>query len=159
MLSIRTILHPTDFSDCSRYAFDVACALARDYGARMVLLCVIEPSLAFGDGSVSIPLTFDFDTFKDLLNKVKPADSSIAVERELLSGDPAQEILQTVNAKHCDLIVMGTHGRSGLGRLLMGSVAERVVRHATCPVLTVKAPQCLETQSKSQNTETATGKA
>ena len=122
--------------------------LARDYGARLVLLSVVEPSVAFGYGSVTIPLTFDLDTFKDLLDKIKPADLSIPVEREVLSGDAAQEILRAVKGKHCDLVVMGTHGRSGIGRLLMGSVAENVVRHATCPVLTVnrhKHPASLPT--------------
>jgi nucleotide-binding universal stress UspA family protein len=62
------------------------------------------------------------------------------VERRLVIGDPALEILDEAQESKVDLIVMGTHGRSGLGRLLMGSVAESVVRKAACPVLTVKAP-------------------
>ena len=127
MMPVRTILHPTDFSDCSRGAFAIACSLARDYGARLVLLCVVEPSMAFGDGAVSIPVQCDLNTFRGMLDEIKPPDATIPVERKVLGGDPAREILRVAREDHCDLIVMGTHGRSGLGRLLMGSVAENVV--------------------------------
>jgi nucleotide-binding universal stress UspA family protein len=67
-----------------------------------------------------------------------PADPAVHVEHRLKEGAPATEILRTARALECDLIVMGTHGRTGVGRLLMGSVAEEVLRKAPCPVLTVK---------------------
>ena len=67
-------------------------------------------------------------------------DSNVPVERRLLAGDPADAIIRLAESEHIDLIVMGTHGRRGLSRLLMGSVAESVVRVAPCPVLTVKQP-------------------
>lgn len=141
MLPIRIVLHPTDFSDCSRYAFQVACSLARDYGARLVLLYVAEPPTTFaGDGVMMLPSTFDLQPFRDLLKQLKPEDAQIPVERRLLQGVAAREILGVAKEMKCDLIVMGTHGRTGLGRLLMGSVAEHVVRNASCPVLTVKMP-------------------
>jgi nucleotide-binding universal stress UspA family protein len=65
----------------------------------------------------------------------------VAVEQRLAEGDPAAEILHLATDTGCDMIVLGTHGRTGLDRLLMGSVAEQIVRKAPCPVLTVKAPQ------------------
>jgi nucleotide-binding universal stress UspA family protein len=71
---------------------------------------------------------------------VQPSDPAVKIEHRLAEGDPAREILRVARETGCDLIVMGTHGWTGLGRLLMGSVAEQVVRKATCPVLTVKTP-------------------
>jgi len=70
---------------------------------------------------------------------LQPTDSKIPMERRLLEGDAATEILNVAKVTKADLIVMGTHGRSALGRFLMGSVATHVVRRATCPVVTVKA--------------------
>jgi nucleotide-binding universal stress UspA family protein len=64
----------------------------------------------------------------------------VRVEHRLVAGDPGAEILRAAREEPCDLIVMGTHGRTGLGRVLLGSVAEQVVRRAPCPALTVKAP-------------------
>jgi hypothetical protein len=77
------------------------------------------------------------------LHEIKPSDTTIPVEHLLEEGDPTTAILQVAQERRCDLIVMGTHGRTGLGRLLMGSVAEQSVRKAPCPVLTVKLPQPL----------------
>ena len=69
-----------------------------------------------------------------------PTDPTVPVVHKLLVGDPAEAIVQQAEAEHADMIVMGTHGRTGLTRMLMGSVAEAVVRRAACPVLTVKQP-------------------
>jgi nucleotide-binding universal stress UspA family protein len=80
------------------------------------------------------------DVVREELEALRPEDPGITVERYRLVGDEADEIVRLAKAKGCDLIVMGTHGRSGLGRLLMGSVAEMVLRKAPCPVLTVKQP-------------------
>ncbi len=77
-------------------------------------------------------------TARDQVRMTRPLTHP--VERRLLQGDAAREILGVAKDMKCDLIVLGTHGRTGLGRLLMGSVAEQVVRHASCPVLTVKMP-------------------
>jgi nucleotide-binding universal stress UspA family protein len=74
------------------------------------------------------------------LNRLKAPDSQIQVEHLLEQGDPATQILRIAQETGCDLVVMGTHGRTGLDRLIMGSVAEEVVRRASCPVVTVKAP-------------------
>jgi nucleotide-binding universal stress UspA family protein len=140
MLPIRTILHPTDFSDRSDYAFRLACSLSRDYDARLVILHVASPPVTVvGDAMWVGPIEPNFTELKDKLLRLKGPDPK-RVERRLEEGDPAAEILRVARESKCDLIVMGTHGRRGLGRLLMGSVAEQVVRKAPCPVVTVKAP-------------------
>jgi nucleotide-binding universal stress UspA family protein len=74
------------------------------------------------------------------LRQPQAADVKVPLEHQLRQGDPANEILRVAQEIPCDIIVLGMHGRTGLGRLLMGSVAEQVVRRAPCPVLTVKAP-------------------
>jgi nucleotide-binding universal stress UspA family protein len=138
MLPIRTILHPTDFSERSNDAYRLACALARDYNARLLIVHVVPPvAAAVGDLVWTGPV--DYQEVKDKLLGLEGPDPA-RVERWLEEGDPASEILRLAREGRCDLIVMGTHGRRGLGRLLMGSVAETVLRKAPCPVVTVKAP-------------------
>jgi nucleotide-binding universal stress UspA family protein len=142
MLPIKTILHPTDFSERSALAFRLACALARDYGARLVVAHVAEPPRAIAvEGVVVPPPPSDLQRLREQLQRVRPEDPQVSVEHRLIEGDAASEVLHVAEDTKCDLIVMGTHGRRGLGRLLMGSVAEQVVRQASCPVLTVRAPQ------------------
>jgi nucleotide-binding universal stress UspA family protein len=141
MLPIHTVLHPTDFSDRSANALPLACALAHDYGARLVVLHVAQPTpLVYGEGFV-VPdpdevVRVERERLQDLLVPV----SGIPVERRFVEGDPANRILDVARKIRADLIVLGTHGRTGLKRLLMGSVAEQVVRKALCPVLTVTTP-------------------
>lgn len=142
MLPIRTILFPTDYSDQSHYAFQVASALARDYAAKLVVLHVAEPFLPIvTDGGMMIPPTVDVQALREQLRHIRPDDPKVECQHRLAEGDAALEILRTAAEMKCDLIVIGTHGRTGLGRLLLGSVAEHVLRKACCPVLTVKAPQ------------------
>jgi nucleotide-binding universal stress UspA family protein len=133
MLTIRTILHPTDFSERSGYAFGLACSLARDLSAHLIVLHVVHTALAAEKRGFGEDLAED-------LNRMKIPDLKIPVERRLEEGDPATEICRVAKEAGCELIAMGTHGRTGFGRFLMGSVAEQVVRRAPCPVLTVKAP-------------------
>jgi nucleotide-binding universal stress UspA family protein len=142
MLPIHTILHPTDFTEHSTYAFQMACALARDYGAKIVVLHVYPtPVVPVIDAGV-YPLSFEVP-YEELLANLKdmePPDPTIVVERVLVEGDPAFEIVRAEENYDADLIVMGTHGRGGLSRVVMGSVAENVTRKAKCPVLTVRTP-------------------
>jgi nucleotide-binding universal stress UspA family protein len=153
MLPIRTILHPTDFSPQAEYACRLASALARDYGARLILLHVkMIPTVAFGEFAALPPEPEEtMENLKERLTQMKPRDC--AAEYVLTEGVPAEEIVNMAGDKHCDLIVMGTHGRTGLGRLLMGSVAELVVRRAPCPVLTVKMPLAAEAVEENQAAE------
>jgi nucleotide-binding universal stress UspA family protein len=164
MLPIKTILHPADFSSCSGYAFQLACSLARDYGARLIVLHVLErPVLTYGGVMTAPPppppppSEDQRQSVQEQLQWIKPPDPAICVEHLLEEGDPATAILQVAQERGCDLIVMGSHGRTGLGRLLMGSVAEQVVRKASCPVLTVKTLQ-RQAPSSEESVAVAAGK-
>ncbi|MCI0682257.1 MAG: universal stress protein [Gemmataceae bacterium] len=141
MLPLRVILHPTDFSARSESAFQVAYALARDHRARLIVLHVREiPVAAYGEFG-QLPVEPEQpEAIRAALDKLIGERADVAIEPCVKSGDPTAEILTTAQETHSDMIVMGTHGRTGLGRLLMGSVAEQVLRKAPCPVLTVKAP-------------------
>jgi nucleotide-binding universal stress UspA family protein len=140
MLPIRTILHPTDFSDHSNHAFRLACSLARDYGARLFVLHVTSPVVVYGEGLALPPPPAPKEPLMARLDQLVAQDPKVPMQHRLAEGDAATEILRAAGQVKCDLIVMGTHGRTGLGRLLMGSVAEQVVRKAPCPVVTVKFP-------------------
>jgi nucleotide-binding universal stress UspA family protein len=162
MLPIRTILHPTDFSAHSEYAFRLASSLARDYGARLIVLHVFERPLFIHGGVMTAPPEppppeEQRHAIREQLQRIKPPDPAVSVEHVLEEGDPATGILQVAQERSCDLIVMGSHGRTGLGRLFMGSVAEKVVRKAPCPVLTVKLPQHQEKPSEEAVSATAGG--
>jgi nucleotide-binding universal stress UspA family protein len=133
MPSIRTILHPTDFSEQAARAFEIACSLARDHAARLIVLHVVPtPS---GE-----PRPGDEQERERLLRRLAPAAPELEFERRLEHGDVVAGILRTAGECRCDLIVMGTHGRSGLRRIRMGSVAESVLHEALCPVLSLGIP-------------------
>jgi nucleotide-binding universal stress UspA family protein len=156
MLPIRTVLHPTDFSDSSGHAFRVACSLARDYGARLVAVHVAPPPvIAYGDGVFPGRAVVYEEEARDKLDKLQAPDPKVHVEPRLVEGDAAGEILRAAEETQCDVIVMGTHGRTGLGRLLMGSVAEQVLRKAPCLVLTVRTPFPAEGSSPESVQQTA----
>jgi len=141
MLPIKTILHPTDFSEQSGYALSLACALSRDYGARLVLLHVFQMPVSYAGEGMIPPLGEDLRADEEeRLWQLHVPDENIRAERQLEEGDPASLICSVADDIKADLIVMGTHGRTGLNRLLMGSVAEQVVRRAECPVLTLTKP-------------------
>jgi nucleotide-binding universal stress UspA family protein len=144
MWPIKTILHPTDFFQCSQDALRIACSLAREHGARLIVLHVTSvPDLAYtGYGAPGSPLAaaeYLADVRRNLEGLGAPG-SQPPLETRLEEGDPATEILGVAAETPADLIVMGTHGQTGLAHLLMGSVAEEVVRKAPCPVLTLRVP-------------------
>jgi nucleotide-binding universal stress UspA family protein len=137
MLPIETILYPTDFSPPAAAAFPLACALARDYGARLVVLHVHSP-VVVGEVGIVVPESPEvIEALRKKLAAVKPADPAVPVEHCVDEGFPAEVILRVAREVSADLIVMGTHGRTGIRRVLMGSVAEEVLRRAPCPVMTV----------------------
>jgi nucleotide-binding universal stress UspA family protein len=142
MLSLRTILHPTDYSEYSEFAFRLSCSLARDYGARLFLLHVIPSPVLIGGGDpVACKIIEEFlDQQRQNLDRLRPQDPKVEVARRLAEGDPVTEILRVAQEINCDMIIMGTHGSTGLKRLVMGSVAEGVTREAPCPVVIVKTP-------------------
>jgi nucleotide-binding universal stress UspA family protein len=141
MPAIRAILHPTDFSDCSECALQIAATLAERHGARLVVLHVAVPRISvYGGGPVSHLSEAARAQLAELVGELQARGVQTAVEPQVSDGDPAREILRVAREAKCDLIVMGTNGRTGWRRLLMGSVAEAVMRQAECPVLLAKMP-------------------
>ncbi len=142
----KRICCPIDFSDASRAAMEVAADLARRFEADLMLLHAYPiPGYTFPDGSVvaSPKMMQDLadQAQKHLEEWRLEAEKLVGAPRvtsEKAVGEPAAEILEAARDARADLIVMGTHGRTGLEHALMGSIAERVVRRALCPVLTVR---------------------
>ena len=137
----KNILVPTDLSDGAEQALDYACELARTLGAKVHLLNVIGiPVLGVPELGMALTSTMidsmiaDNQKALDELAAAKGADGEVVLK----TGDARDLILQTVKELDVDLIVMGTHGRRGIRRALLGSVTESIVRSATCPVLTVR---------------------
>ena len=144
-MRIWRILHPTDFSAASGRAFKVAVQLARNRAA-LLLLHVLAPVPVVPDvyvaASVYERLRQGYEqSARKRLERLRSKAKAAGVRAATLlrdSSSPAQEFVRVARAKRVDLIVVGTHGRGGLAKVFLGSVAERVVRTATCPVLTVR---------------------
>src|SRR5947209_1624769 len=135
MIHITKILYPTDFSSYSNQAYFHAVALAENHGASLTVVFVHTPDFHAPDGQSSQSY------WKAQLEQIRPLNQNIAVHHVFLEGEPAAEIVRYARDAGMDLIVMGTHGRTGMERLLMGSVAEKVLRDASCSVLVVKLPR------------------
>lgn len=151
-MNIARILVPVDFSECSGAAFTYACELARKLGAKVTLLHVWDvPFLwpSVGDTMVTVPAEEPM-TVAQLVKKRATeeiarflndnAPRGVDVTARLEMGDPTRVVCEYAQKSSHDLVVMGTHGRTGLSRVLAGSVAENVVRHCAVPVLTVRTP-------------------
>ena len=138
MLPIRTIVFPTDFSECADQAFPLACSLARDHGADLVVLYVNPPPISHGEVVARRQPNGYHEELWKRLRAYEAKDLKAGVRHILEEGDAADEILRVASDNKADLIVMGTHGRSALQRLVLGSVAVKVVRQAPCPVVTVR---------------------
>lgn len=142
-VSVRTILAPTDFSDGSLEAMRRAVELAKVFSAKVVFLHVMEQPAYGIELSLAQPAAHRevgavlAEMLREHVERVKA--QGIEVEWHLEVGTPFLEIRAAAKRYRADLIVMGTHGRTGLAHAVLGSVAERVVQHAPCPVLTVKA--------------------
>ncbi len=141
--AVRTILVPIDFSECSLEALQYSVALARAFSARVVVLHVIDVSVRYGLDAIPVPLPSAEITAKvaerveEWVQRVARQGIEVAWHIEL--GVPFTEIRAAIDRHRADLVVMGTHGRRGVGHFVLGSVAERIVQRAPCPVLTVKA--------------------
>ena len=133
MINIQKILYATDFSSYSNQAYFHAITLAESHEASLTILFVFNPAQREEGKSR--------EYWREQLEQIRPINPHIPIHHVFLEGDPAQEIIQYAARAGMDLIVMGTHGRTGLDRLLMGSVAEKVMRDATCSVLVVKLPR------------------
>jgi nucleotide-binding universal stress UspA family protein len=139
-MNAHKIIFPTDFSTMGQAALEMATSLARDRGAKLLIVHVEEPPVAYGGGELYYGIDEpNREDLKRMLDEVVPTDPSVEYEHRLMIGSPASAIVHLAEKEGVDMIVMPTHGRTGLLRVLMGSVAEEVVRKAKCPVLTVKA--------------------
>lgn len=152
MIAVKKILVPVDFSDGARAALDLAAGLATAFSAAIELYHVWQPPplvpvpLVVVSPEQGRPLTLEQlarteagTQMKDLVEHLRGRGVATVTSRVGV-GDPAHEILDLARVGGFDLIVMGTHGRHGIAHALLGSVAEKVVRRATCPVLTVRSP-------------------
>jgi nucleotide-binding universal stress UspA family protein len=140
MIRVKKILYPTDFSSYSNQAYFHAISLAEKHNASLTVLFVYNPDTTTTPGSQGDEVA-DRRYWQGQLEQIRPVDTRIPVTHVLLQGDPASEIVRYGRDAGIDLIVMGTHGRTSVERLLMGSVAEKVLRDAPCSVLVVKLPR------------------
>jgi nucleotide-binding universal stress UspA family protein len=141
VVPINTILHPTDFSDHCEAAFRVASSLAKNHAARVIVVHVPEPIAVPAGMAATPPLPAGYrGGLEERLRRFQMLAPEVRVEGRVEEGEPGTGIVNAARATECDLIVMGTQGRTGLGRLVMGSVAENVLRTAPCPVVTVNTP-------------------
>jgi Universal stress protein UspA and related nucleotide-binding proteins len=148
-LQLRRILLPTDFSGCANYALPYAAAIARAVDATVVCVNVVEPivpAVGYTGMVEAMPIAEMSEQMEDSAERELPdvmrCDElrGLKVEEVIGHGDAAAEIVRVADEQDVDLIVISSHGRTGLGRIIFGSTAEAVVRHARCPVLVVKPP-------------------
>jgi nucleotide-binding universal stress UspA family protein len=147
-IQIKRILCPTDFSESAAHALTYATSFAQQYGATIYLLHVIEPITVVPALYLDPTMTYEdrpdlMETIGQLLNEAIPEEvrAKVEVKQMIRRGAPFLEIVRAAREESVDLIVIATHGRTGLAHVLLGSTAERVVRKAPCPVLTVKHPE------------------
>lgn len=148
-MEIRSILLPTDFSACAAHARSYAASFARSTGARVVCLHVVEPvvpAVGYTGLAEPLPVADMADELQDSAARELPKLAAceefagLEVEEVIAHGEAAAEIVRIAKERGVGLIVIASHGRTGLKRMLFGSTAESVVRHAPCPVLVVKPP-------------------
>jgi len=147
MAGFARILVGTDFGEASDAAVNCARVLAWTFGASLALVHVVEDveaDLLMAGGSIALSEARQSKTNAEARARLAAVAATVRQEgleptTALLVGEPAQEVLQYAADHLCDLIVVGTHGRRGVGRLIFGSVAESIVRGAPCPVLTLRA--------------------
>ena len=145
MLEIKRILFPIDFTENSSKILPYVLSVSEKYDAMIYLLHVVEDLYKWGGGSYipHIPLDqYQEDALKGAektLDRVceEQLESCPNFQKKILFGDPAQEILRTIESEEIDMVIMGTHGRKGLEHVFFGSVAENVVKKSSVPVLTI----------------------
>jgi universal stress protein A len=155
-MNIKSILFPTDFSKYNDAALHYAERLAVESGATLHLLHAHDTrdlGAALGDAAFVYATQWEEEKLRAerRLARLTPLDPAVKCEHHLLVGIPDSEIVNFAKENNIDLIVMASHGRSGLSRLIMGSVAEAVMRSAPCPVLVVKQPVAEEIQSENED--------
>jgi nucleotide-binding universal stress UspA family protein len=145
MFHPRLILSPTDFSDDSRAALGIARDLARQNAAALIVLHVADSlgpeGVSYFEAETRLQPEARVEELRQALRRIAPPEPGLDLRHLLREGDAAAVIEQVVREEGCDLVVLGTHGRSGLEHLLMGSTAERIIRRCPCPALVVKYPR------------------
>jgi universal stress protein A len=145
MIHIQKILCPVDFSAPSRNALRYANEFAKAMNAKITVLHVIQPQPIAADVNVPyVPLEVELEkSAKEDLERIVKEDvqEGVLVEQVLAFGMPSDCVIAQARKENVDLIILGTHGRTGISRLLMGSTTESVIRHAARPVLVVKAEE------------------
>ena len=143
-MQLHTMLFPTDFSPSAEHACQQGFALAiREQGQVFLLHVLGRSNLAFGDTPLPMRAQLEHELCAEAEQRLKvlAASQIVPVETLVMWGNPAATICRIAQERAIDLIVMSTHGRTGLAHLFLGSVAERVVRHAPCSVLIIRTPQ------------------
>jgi nucleotide-binding universal stress UspA family protein len=142
---MAVVIHPTDFSDTARVAEAQAIAMARMLGAELVILHVVVEGMLYGEtpfGRAELERIYEAQrawAHRAVDERVAVArEAGIAARGELRVGTPADEIVRAADEEKAAMIVLGTHGRGGVQRLMLGSVADRVLRRSVCPVLVVR---------------------
>lgn len=159
MYIIRNILVSTDFSDFSAAAVEYASSFALLYSAKIHLVHVIEPGSVVGVPNVGLNTTALVTDLEDLAQEEMrkfvywKLKNNTNLEQVILHGEPHREIVRYARENDIDLIVIATHGRTGLAHILMGSVAERIVRLSPLPVLAVKPAEMRERILKKEDVE------
>jgi len=146
MIKLEKILMPTDFSSSSENAMGYAASFAKEYNAGLIVLHVIQEPHRLRRVTTTLPeeeidkiIADEIEVVKKAMEQfVKDFGEGVNVKTLIKSGIPVVEIVESAKEENVDLIVMGTHGQTGTRHALIGSVAERVVRNAHCPVFTVK---------------------
>jgi nucleotide-binding universal stress UspA family protein len=145
VIKLKQVLVPTDFSDSARHALTYGMSFAREYGAELTLLHVVE-NLTVGYASDLFPVPMA-EVFQEISGYARTElarlgaearEKGISVREEVAQGKPSAEIIRFARENGIDMIVLGTHGKGVLDKALFGSTTERVVRGAPCPVLTVR---------------------
>lgn len=141
----KKILYATDFSTASESALGFASSLASDTGATLLIVYVDAGAIGYPPGDGAYGYFVDeaaapeaHEEYCHQLQTIEPTVAGVQYVQRCLQGQPEEEILRFAQAEAVDLIVVGSHGRTGLSRMLMGSVAEAIVRRAECPVVVVK---------------------
>ncbi len=135
----KHILVPLDLSTNSLEAIDVATSLAKAENGQITFLYTSIPDLPTESGYAAIEMAAATRAAQVELEQIRPSDPSVVFHHEVRRGEPASEIIKFAKEHRVDMIVLTTHGRTGISRLLMGSVAEHVIRKAPCPVLTLRS--------------------
>ena len=156
-LQLRRILLPTDFSGCGNFALPYAASISKATGATVICLHVVEPivpAVGYSGLAEPMPIADMTEQLEDSAERELPQITDcdelhgLKVEEVIVHGDAAAEIVRVAEERDVDLIVISSHGRTGIGRIIFGSTAEAVVRRAHCPVLVVKPPPEEEEESE-----------